>query len=193
MSRSPHTATAIGVGLVVAGFVMVMLGWKGGAATLFVPSQVAFAVSGGMIGLGLIGMGLAVLAVQATRLSTARRSQDLQRLVADTVDLFSAVRARPADGTRRRQVPIPPRPIAPDTADAAELVSSNGQGPPVADAAFRPHVLLLPGTKTYHWSGCRIVPAAASPLHLTVEEADAVGLRPCRICAPVAEEPDVRT
>lgn len=179
----------IAAALVVAGFVMIVLGWKGGAATLFVPTQVAYGVSGGMVGLGLVGVGLAVFAVQSTRLATARRTQDLQQLVADTVDVFTAVRARTDNGRRRLEIPVP---IAePDPAPAAVAVASpNGQAAdPPADphAAFRPDVLLLPGTKTYHWRGCRIVPAAASPLHLTVEEAEAAGLRPCRICGPTAD------
>lgn len=99
-SRSPFAATAIGALLILAGAVMVGLGWRGAAATLFVPSQIAFGVSGGVVGVGLIGTGLGVLLVQMTRLGTARRSRELDDLIRDTVEVFAAVRARTADGTR---------------------------------------------------------------------------------------------
>lgn len=187
-SRSPHTATFIGVGLVLAGFVMIGLGWRGGAATLFVPTQVAYGVSGGMVGLGLVGTGLAVLAVQATRLGTAKRSQDLQRLVADTVEIFAAVRTRTGDGARRLQVPLPPPEPAAGTPQtftppAAAVPGSNGQAAEVdPHARWKPDVLLVPGGKTFHAATCRIVANSDKALHLTAEEARAAGLRPCRVC-----------
>lgn len=107
-SKSPFAATLVAAALIVAGFVMVGLGWRGAAATLFVPSQIAFGVSGGMVGVGLVGTGLGVLMVQMTRLSTARRSREMQALIYETVEVFAAVRQRTADGTRRLQVPLRP-------------------------------------------------------------------------------------
>jgi hypothetical protein len=185
-SRSPHSATLIGAALVLAGFVVIGLGWRGGAATLFVPTQVAYGVSGGMVGMGLIGAGLAVLAVQVTRLATARRSRDLQGLVGETVEIFAAVRTLTKDGTQPLPVPVPRRSPAP----AAPFVPSrptaggNGSAPPalVDDAMWKPDVLLIPGAKTFHAADCRIVAASGKALHLTAEEAVAAGLRPCRVC-----------
>lgn len=134
--RSPYSALGIAAILVLGGFVLLFLGWKGGAATLFVPSQVAFGVSGGMMGLALIGTGLAVATAHLTRVNTARRSLQLQQLIGDTVDILVAVRDRTADGTRRLSVPVPqPAPSA--AAAVAELVpppSVNGQPGP-AEAA----------------------------------------------------------
>src|SRR5688572_21573156 len=128
MTRSPHTATLVALLLVVAGFVLIVLGWKGGAATLFVPSQLAFSISGGMIGIALVGTGLGVLMVQGTRLATARRSQELQQIVGDTVDLFVAVKTHTAEGSRALQVPVPRRteavPAAPPA--PAGTAASNG-------------------------------------------------------------------
>ena len=165
---------------------MIGMGWRGGAATLFVPTQVAFGVSGGMAGLGLIGTGLAVLLVQLTRLSTARRTRDMQALVSETVEVFAAVRARTEDGTRPLQVPLPR--LAGHT--AAVPSGSNGHATPdqlaAATQSWQPDVLLVPGGKTFHAAGCRIIAAQSAPLRLTTEEAQAAGLRPCRICGAAA-------
>jgi hypothetical protein len=185
-SRSPHSATLIGAALVVAGFVVVALGWRGGAATLFVPTQVAYGVSGGMVGLGLIGAGLAVLAVQVTRLETARCSRDLQGLVGDTVEIFAAVRSLTKDGTQPLPLPLPrPAPASRATfvPSPQTVPGSNGNAPgAIDDAAWKPDVLLIPGGKTFHAPSCRIVAASGKALHLTAEEAVAAGLRPCRVC-----------
>ena len=180
-AKSPFAATLLAVALIVGGFVMVGLGWRGAAATLFVPSQVAFGVSGGMVGVALIGTGLGVLIVQMTRLSTARRSRDLQVLIQETVEVFDAVRRRTADGTQRLQVPL-----APVAAQTSVPATSNGHAAAVRraldDTAWKPDVLLVPGAKTFHSRGCRTISADATPLHLTTDEALAAGLRPCRIC-----------
>ena len=188
-SRSPHAATFIGVGLVVAGFVMIGLGWRGGAATMFIPTQIAYGVSGGIVGLALLGTGLTVLVVQTTRINTARRTRDLQRLVGDVVDVFAAVRTRTADGTRALQVPLPPpAPTAPQqvgwSPPAPTMPGSNGSGPAAAtdDARWKPDVVLVPGGKTFHAASCRMVANSANTLRLTAEEAVTAGLRPCRVC-----------
>src|SRR3712207_3198516 len=97
--RSPHAASAVAAGLIIGGVVLMFFGWEGLADTLFVPTQVAFAVSGGMAGVALMGVGLVVLSVQTTRFGTARRSQELRRMVADSVDLLTFVRHRTDDGT----------------------------------------------------------------------------------------------
>jgi hypothetical protein len=188
-SRSPHTATLIGGCLALAGFVMIGLGWRGGAATLFVPTQVAYGVSGGMVGLGLIGTGLTVLAVQTTRIHTARRSRALQQLVGDTVEIFAAVRTRTADGTRPLPVPLPrparvpqgPQPWAPP-ADAAPGSNGHAPAPAMDDAIWKPDVMLVPGGKTFHTPTCRIVASSGKALNLTAKEALTAGLRPCRVC-----------
>lgn len=186
-SQSRHTATLIALALIVGGFAMIGMGWRGGAATLFVPSQVAYGVSGGIAGLGLLGTGVGVLLVHLTRLSTARRTRDLQALVSDTVEVFAAVRERTDNGTRRLQVPIPRTAHPP----AAVPAGSNGHGVSAqvatAAAVWAPDVLLVPGGKTFHAPGCRIIAAQSTPLRLTTEEAQAAGLRPCRICGAAPE------
>ena len=188
-SSSRYAASLIALGLIVGGFAMIGMGWRGGAATLFVPTQVAYGVSGGIAGLGLIGTGLGVLMVQLTRLSTARRTRDLQSLVSDTVDVFAAVRERTGNGSRPLQVPLPRMPasaVAVPGGANRHAVPADGDLAQGAQA-WQPDVLLVPGGKTFHAPGCRIVAAHATPLRLTTEEARAAGLRPCRICGAGAQ------
>lgn len=182
--RSPHAPTGIAAALLAAGAVLLFMGWKGGAATLFIPTQVAFAVSGSIAGLAVVGVGLTVLAVHTTRLNTARRSQEMRRLVTDSVDLLAAVRARTEHGTRKLR-----RPAAASVAVVAPEVSappsSNGHATAAgASTLFVPDVVIVPGARTFHAVGCRIVKQNEAALHLSAQEATAAGLRPCRICAP---------
>ena len=81
--RDPRVSTTIVLGtLVVAGFALLALGWRGAAATLFVPFQVPYIVSGGLLGLGVLGGGLALLVVHLDRAEAAeerRQTAELQR------------------------------------------------------------------------------------------------------------------
>jgi len=78
---SPVTA---GVVLVVAGVVALFLAWNGAAGVDHVEGQIPYLISGGLVGLGLIGAGLAVVNVQARR-------QDSAELLARLDELTEAV------------------------------------------------------------------------------------------------------
>lgn len=80
--------------MMVAGFAAIALGWRGAAATLFVPTQVAFAVSGGLAGLVLIGTGCAILTTQLNRVLAADASHDLDGMLDRTADLVATLRGR---------------------------------------------------------------------------------------------------
>ena len=93
--RDPsHGAGWIGGGAVVAGFVVLLLGWRGAAATLLVHAQVAFAVSGGVVGLALVGTGLGLVRTHAERLSDAVEARAWRRLAAEWTALAAARRGR---------------------------------------------------------------------------------------------------
>lgn len=179
---SAHGAALLAAVLVLAGFVLIFLGWQGGAATLFVPTQIAYGVSGGMVGLALVGTGGAVAFAHGTRLATARRSRAVQGLLTDTVEVLVAVRDRTAGGTQRLPVPLPALPPVADARPATAVASSNGHAALDVRNLGAPDVLLMAGGKTYHGVGCRIVSNPDQALRLTVAEAHAAGLRPCRIC-----------
>lgn len=70
-----------GVVLVVAGFVVMFLGWNNSANRDFVQGQVPYLISGGMIGLGLVGAGLTVVNVQARRADQAELLHRLEALL----------------------------------------------------------------------------------------------------------------
>lgn len=89
-----HQAALLSVLLVLAGFAVIGLSWRGAAAVLFVPTQVAFATSGGLAGLALIGAGGALLNAHLTRVQTARRSVTMRRCLEDSVAILDAVRTR---------------------------------------------------------------------------------------------------
>ena len=73
-TNSPVSA---GVALVVAGFVALFLAWNGAARVDYVEGQIPYLLSGGLVGMGLIGAGLTVVNVQARR--------------ADQADLIAAI------------------------------------------------------------------------------------------------------
>jgi hypothetical protein len=70
------------VGLILAGFGAVLFGWRGAARAAYVPLQVPALVSGGVGGLALIGVGVALLDIQSARRHAARE----QRIVDDALD-----------------------------------------------------------------------------------------------------------
>lgn len=85
---------AYAVVFIVAGFLLIGLGWVGAAATLFIPTQVAYAVSGSLAGLALIGTGAALLDLQATRILDADRSHDLDGFITEAAELLARLSAR---------------------------------------------------------------------------------------------------
>lgn len=188
-SLSRHTATHLGVWMLVGGFVLLFLTWKGVAATRYIPAQFAYALSGGLSGLGLIGFALTVLNAQTTRLLGSLRAGDLEDLLDETVDTLAVLERRMAAGVRATELGAMPvdAPVATAAAASSIPASSNGHAPAarvsdVDHGPWRPGVLLMPGARTFHREGCRIVGDPERALHLTVEEADGAGLRPCRIC-----------
>lgn len=96
--RDPRVST----GLVFAGFVVVglaLLGqaWRGLAATLVVPFQVPFLVSGAFAGIALVGTGLALLVVHLERAESAlerHRVAQVQRRVLALLSAAPAARER---------------------------------------------------------------------------------------------------
>lgn len=76
-TNSPVTA---GVLLVVAGFIALFLAWNGAANKDYVEGQLPYVISGGLVGMGLIGAGLTVVNVQARRADQAELLHKLEEL-----------------------------------------------------------------------------------------------------------------
>lgn len=88
---SRQDATILGIVMIVLGFAAIGFGWIGAAATLFIPTQLAYAVSGSLTGIALIGVGAAVLNAHANRIASADRSHELDRITDDTVELLRGI------------------------------------------------------------------------------------------------------
>lgn len=80
--------------LILAGFVVLVLGWRVAAATLFVPYQVPALVSGGLGGLFLVVLGAGLMFVHVVRDLAARESGEMDDLLDE---MARALEAR-ADG-----------------------------------------------------------------------------------------------
>lgn len=82
----------VGVGLVLAGFTLIMFGWSKVAGLDSVPMQVPYLLSGGMIGLGIVLVGLTAVNLGALYAAEAERARQLERL-ANLVETLNRDRA----------------------------------------------------------------------------------------------------
>ncbi len=94
-SASP---VSVGVLLVVAGFIALFLAWNGAAGKDYVQGQFPYLLSGGLVGIALVGAGLTVINVQARR---ADQAELLSRLA----ELLEA-RDAAAEAAEVRQAPV---------------------------------------------------------------------------------------
>jgi hypothetical protein len=95
---------ALAVVLVVAGFGVIAVAWVGVADTVIIPTQVAYALSGGFGGFALLGTGLALLEVQRRRHAAAQGNRDLVAFASELGELAELIAASRARPTRRRRV-----------------------------------------------------------------------------------------
>jgi len=97
-TNSPVSA---GLALVVAGFIALFLAWNGAAGIDRVEGQLPYLISGGLVGLGLIGAGLTVVNIQARRQDQAdllHKLDELTELLRDVDEELST--EQPAQGRR---------------------------------------------------------------------------------------------
>ena len=70
----------LGVLLCLAGFLVMFFGWNGAASSNFVPAQFPFLISGGLVGLGVVVLGSALILVQNQRADMARLEAAVERV-----------------------------------------------------------------------------------------------------------------
>jgi hypothetical protein len=88
--RDPRVSTTlILAGMVAVGFGLIAQGYRGAAALLFVPYQMPFAVSGAVVGVGLVGAGLALLTVHLERSEAAQERCEVAALQRDVLRLLA--------------------------------------------------------------------------------------------------------
>lgn len=100
--RDPwRRSIVLAVALIVGGFVAILITWVGVAATRVIPTQVAFAVSGGIGGVALLGTGIALLEIQRRRHATAVARRDFATFAAELRDLAELIAERQRRDRRR--------------------------------------------------------------------------------------------
>ncbi len=90
----PATALLLklGLGIVVAGFAVVLFAWGEVAGLDNLALQLPYLISGGMFGLGLVFLGLAVVVVSIVQQAASARDrelQELQRILRQMADLLA--------------------------------------------------------------------------------------------------------
>lgn len=90
--RDPRVSTTLVLGaVVVAGLLLVSQGWRGVAASLFVPYQLPYLVSGAVAGVACVGAGLALLRVHLDRTEAAQERRETAALQREVLRLLSVV------------------------------------------------------------------------------------------------------
>lgn len=92
MLRDPRLSTFLVLGsAAIGGLLLLAQGWRGVAATLVVPFQIPYLVSGAVAGVAVTGAALGLLRIHLDRVEAAeerRRTAELQR---ETLRLLAAV------------------------------------------------------------------------------------------------------
>jgi hypothetical protein len=93
LRRDPYVGFVIAVvALVAAALVALGVAWAGLADSDIVSVQLAYAASGALGGVALLGFALGVASIQATRRAEARERAELDRVVEVAAGLLAAVR-----------------------------------------------------------------------------------------------------
>lgn len=106
-------ATHVALAMTAAGFGTILLAWNGAASFDRTPQQFPYLLSGGITGIALIIVAMAVLVMQVARRASAERSRQMAQVNAAMAGLVAAARdqgARPGPGDPRvAATPDPPR------------------------------------------------------------------------------------
>jgi hypothetical protein len=122
-----QTAVYAGLGLGLAGFVLIGLAWDGAAGWDCVECQFPYLLSGGLTGIGLVIVGTGILMIHTLRRDAAERDAQLQKLTATVESL--AGRLAPADAYDPAVVgEYRPRPRAGTIANGSEPAGSTQTG-----------------------------------------------------------------
>lgn len=78
--------------LAVGGFVAFYLGWRGAAGTLVVGVQISYLASSGLAGFALLGLGLGIFHLQASRRLGAREDREWLTVLDRALAILQAAR-----------------------------------------------------------------------------------------------------
>lgn len=80
------------VALTVGAFIVFALSWRGVARTIYVPYQISFVVSAGLVAIGLIGAALGALTIHIGRRQDAIERAQFEDVVIDLTELAHEVK-----------------------------------------------------------------------------------------------------
>jgi vacuolar-type H+-ATPase subunit I/STV1 len=78
--------------LAAAGFLLMGLAWHGGARYIYVPLQIPWLVSGGMIGLAMVGVSLGAWNIHLGRRYDALHRHEVDQMVRDVSEMCEQIR-----------------------------------------------------------------------------------------------------
>ena len=177
----------LGGALVLAGFVVVVIGWAGASRTVLVAGQIPYLISGGMIGLGLIFLGACLYfghwVAVLVRESRERGAEDREDMATVRDSLRQINRSLAALSAA----------LAPDSIRAAAPSGSDlnrsrpderAEAQPVIelrDDDPRPVLVATTTGSMAHRPGCRALAGKANIRPVDLDE----GLKPCGMCRPL--------
>lgn len=150
-----------GLALVAIGFVAVAIGWVRAAGTVDVRVQLQLLISGGLGGLGLVVAGAFLVQAYLTTSGFRRLEHQLDRVTSALLELAGTASAfRPDEAVPQGQAP----------SDGSEATDTAPGGWVLASHA------------AYHVPGCDLLEGREDVRPMTLEEAGAERLAPCRVC-----------
>jgi hypothetical protein len=153
-----NVAARLGIGVAFVGFIVMFIGWNGAASTNSVAGQIPYLISGGLVGLGLVVIGAAIILVETSR-------EDREALRKELESLRETLEGGVVASANGRKAP--PKPATED--------APSGRGQFVA------------GERSFHRPGCRLLEGREAQVErVTLEIAAHRRLSPCRVCEPIA-------
>jgi len=143
----------LGLFFCIAGLAVMWGGWNGAASYNDIRKQFPYLISGGLVGLALVVIGVGLMIIQSQRVDRVQLEANLHEL----------------RNILERMTGLPASNGATETADASLVVAGPG---------------------AYHRPTCKLV-AGRDLRKMTVEQADAANLEPCRTCAAGPTEVDL--
>jgi len=158
------TRPVIGWILVALGALAIIVGYVGVARQVLVAKQLPYLISGGILGVAIVAVGVMFIGTEQIRRDSGR----LDRLEAMVAELHAVLLTR---------------------ADAPTVVQ-DGHGPgPHADEAGQvdggPLLVALPEGERYHAETCRVVQGKAAAMPVGLRTIQRLGLTPCPLCEPM--------
>lgn len=90
MLRDPRLSTTVVLlAVVVAGFVLLLEGYRDVAAQVIAPAQTPYMISASLLGLALIGTGLRLLAIHVDRVEEATERRALAEVQREALRLLA--------------------------------------------------------------------------------------------------------